>query len=405
MRTTSPRRNIGLLLGTIVPLMLLAGSVDAEEPQELQDKITNFNVITGAPVARSAWPYPVRPSAVLPTQSPKRSVGSALSPTEGIGPGESVALTWDDAQYTIGQGRHIAHSWNESEQSFDVHFGYVDMQEVQPGQYWPWSGYNLYTASVPYGDWPRGQNDGCQLQVNDSIGWGGVPSLDIRVDGLVVMAANSVLSPKRTDGTSFIDNKIFFQYNWAGCYYDVGLSNLTWIDSTVYRQHFLNQSPGYYSRDPQVVAQWDGSNTIVHLLLIEDEPGLNLSGSGYCDGIPYYACTYFRKVGDQATGTWSSGQIIDSLWFPWASMTASPYNGQAVVTYTNPTPFAGQLENPHDLDVWLRESNNYGLTWGAAQNITNYDNQIEGGANHFTAWLETQPLYSTYGTPPTATCT
>ncbi|MEW5796656.1 MAG: hypothetical protein AB1772_09905 [Candidatus Zixiibacteriota bacterium] len=193
---------------------------------------------------------------------------------------------------------------------------------------------------------------------------------------------------------------IYYQGSQYGLAYDPRSNlNVTWIDSTAYRPTFLNQSAGRYSRYPQVVAQWDGANTIVHVLLWEDTVGTMLSGDYCCNNLPYYTVSYFRKVGDEATvGTWSAGRPIDSCWFPWASLAAAPYPQTGLaVTYTNPTFYGGLIDNPNDLDVWCRESFDRGVSWPTAYSVTNYMNAIAGHPNHFTAWLETQALYDISG--------
>ncbi|MCX6836160.1 MAG: hypothetical protein NTW07_13730 [candidate division Zixibacteria bacterium] len=402
MCTKTTRCNLALLLAVTCALMLVAvGSVAADEPQNQQDRITGFNVITSAPVARSAWPYPVRPPAVMPEQPARRSIGAALSPNVGIGPGVSVDLTWDDAQWTVGQGRQIVHWYNDQTYNPEVsiHFAYLNMPDTVAGLPFTTTGYNMYDAIQPIINWPFMQNSGCDLQAADTIGFASSASIDMLGGGKVVISSQAQHWRNRANGTRLYDNIIYYQGEPFDCFYDPRSPlNVTWIDSTAYRPRFLNQSWGIYSRDPQVVTQWDGTNTIVHLLLGEDSPGTTLTGSDYCDITQYYTYTYFRKVGDDYTGTWSAGQIIDSLWFPWASLAAAPYPyTQLAVTYTNASYYGALWDNPYDLDVWCRESFDRGLTWPPCQNVTNYRNAAQGDPNHFTAWLETQALYSADG--------
>ncbi|MCJ7489276.1 MAG: hypothetical protein MUO87_03905, partial [Thermoplasmata archaeon] len=86
-----------------------------------------------------------------------RPLGSALSPNEGIGIGESIALTWDDKQVFYAVGHHIAHFYNETTGDVDVHFCYemardttTRRQETLPLRQ---TGYNVYNATVEDGDW------------------------------------------------------------------------------------------------------------------------------------------------------------------------------------------------------------------------------------------------------------
>jgi hypothetical protein len=334
----------------------------------------------------------------------RRSVGSALSPEAGIGKGVSVDRTYDDGQYTEGYGRHIGHWWNGeygAEVEVSVHFGYRAMDDTVSSGAYGFSGYNMFDATVaPYGDWPRLSDFGCDLQAADTSGWGGMPSLDIMPNGRVVTAAmshygNGFLG----DGSGHVDNMVFYQGTEFGCTFIPGLNAMS-VDSTVYRQHFLDQSEGYYARNPQIVTQWDGANTVVHLLLGEDSEGALLGGYDYVESYNrYYTFTYYRKIGDEATsGTWSAGQVIDSLLNPWASMTAAPHPYEGVaVTYTNPSIYGALMDNPQDLDVWLRESLDRGLTWQNSRVISNPFCGFAGCDQDYTHWLESQPLYSSDG--------
>jgi len=344
MRIPTCKHTLAPLLAYVT--LCLAGTIErplAETPQDHQDKITAFDLSVALPVARSAVADPVRPEAVVPFSPGRRSVGSALSPQAGIGVGESIALTWDDAQYTQGQGRHIGHWWNGeygSSAEVSVHFGYSELTDSTTGSRYYYSGYNVFDAVTSGGGWPAGQDVGCDLQGVDSLGSGGMPSLDIMPHGRAVMGASSAFWRSRADGSRLVDNMVFYQGDEFACVYDPSVNlNVTWIDSTSYRPKFLVQTAGTYSLAPQVTSQWDGANTIVHLLLGEDSDGLQLSSSNYSRNLDYRTFVYYRKVGATAgAGSWSAGQIIDSMWFPWVSLAAAPHPYEGVaVTYTNPS--------------------------------------------------------------------
>ena len=259
------------LIGTTVVLfvVLLSSAISAGENTR-GDNITQFDLGSVRQVNRSATVDGPRPAFVTPSGPMRRSVGSALSPNAGIGVGVSVDITYDDAQYIAGQGRYIGHSWNGvygSGAEVGVHFGYRSMTDTLPGYPEAFSGYNVYDAIA--GDWPRTQDLGCDLQTADTLGWGGMPSLDVMNNGRVVMAARSHLGNGFLgDGSAFIDNMEFFQVDEFDCAFGPGF-NTTFVDSSVYRPNFIDPLDGNYSRFPQVVTQWDGANTVVHLLLIE----------------------------------------------------------------------------------------------------------------------------------------
>ena len=363
------------------------------------EEVRNFNLAGSAAVASAAAFEP--PSGATGQPDGRLPVGSVTSAEAGIGIGVSVARTYDDAQNVIGWGRHISHFWNReygSATSAGVHFSYrAEPNQVPNGPGWT-SGYNVYDATGG-GDWPLLQDVGCTLQGADTAGFGMMPSLAVMDNGRVVMASgwshlgNGFLG----DGSAVRDNMLFYQDAFCGCYYTYG-TNAVSIDSLSYRARFISPANGVYARDPIVETQWDGDNTIVHLLL-DEGASTQLVGNAYSSDLYYRAAVYFRKVGMDATaGAWSAGQVIDSVWFPWLSMSAAPFPHAGVaVTYTNPSYFGALLNEGHDLDVWCRESPDRGLSWGTAHNITNYTNAIPNDPNHFTAWLETQCLYTSNG--------
>ena len=366
------------------------------------EKVRRFDLAESATAGRTAESLPPG-FGLQPPASPRAQVGSALSAEEGIGFGLSVAVTYDDAQNLIGWGRHISHWWNGqvgSTAEVSVHFGYrVDPNEERygPGRR---SGYNVYDATGDAGlEWPLLRDIGCTLQVSDTAGYGLIPSLAVMDNGRVVMASgwshfhNGFLG----DGSPYQDNMEFYQDGEFECDYTYGV-DVTMVDSLMYRPYFMDQSDGNYSRDPIIETQWDGVNTVVHLLMTEEET-TELQGDDYVDNQEYYTAVYFRKVGTGAQdGTWSSGQVIDSVWFPWLSMAAAPYPYEGVaITYTNPSYYGALLNNDDDIDVWCRESSDRGLSWGDAYDITNYTNPIAGDPNHFTAWLESQCLFTSDG--------
>jgi len=336
-----------------------------------------------------------------------RPVGTALSPYAGIGIGTSVDLTWDDAQWTYGQGRQTASYYNGQtggNEVVDIHFAYRDDPDTLPSTdpNWggnPMSGYNVYDAVA--GAWPLAQDDGCELQEADTLGGGRMPSVDLLEDGRVVFAAPSALfADTLVNGSFYYDNMYFFQDTQYSCAYSDAL-NTTRIDSTAYQPYWINQDDGNYLWNPQIVTQWDGTQTITHVLLCEST-GAQLSGPKYVDyDETYRAVTYWRGVGSTAGGhTWQTDetQVIDSCWFPWMAMTAAPYPHTGVaVFWTNPSYWGGLYNEDNDIDVYCRESNDRGLSWGPVTDITNYQNGVADHPNHFTAWLEVQALYSTDG--------
>ncbi|MCX6835538.1 MAG: hypothetical protein NTW07_10475, partial [candidate division Zixibacteria bacterium] len=366
------------------------------------DKINGFNVGLYPMVDRAASrPMNDNDITAVGQGVHQRPVGSAQSTTAGVGPGVGIDLTWDDIQWWAGQGRQVGHWYNGSTVSPEVtvHFAYVDQPDTVAGEPYTNTGYNYYDAVRTTNNWPLGQNTGCDLQSDDTVGAAGSTSLDMLGGGKVVMGASGRHWRNRAGGTRLYDNLIYYQGEPGDCFYDpLTPLNVSWIDTTAYRSMQMPPTDGVYTSLPQVVTQWDGTNTIVHLLLIDNSAGIVPPGTDYVDGELLFAGMYFRKVGDDFTGTWSSGQIIDSLWVWWTEMAAAPYpyTGVAVV-YTNPTVSAAVLENNADNDIWCRESFDRGLTWQHAYSLTAYRNGTANHPRHFTAWLEAGCMFDSQG--------
>ena len=369
-------------------------------------KVQAFAAGPSAPEARAAFSNRVSPVATDGRAiRPPRSVGSAQSSYAGMGIGESVDISWDDAQWLWQQGRFVA-TYSNGSDIVDVHFGYHNDPDTLPSSDPLWggffkTGYNVYGAVD--GDWPRGQNVGCELQSADPQGYGYLPSLDLLEDGRVILSADSYLfGDTLPDGNTFTDNMFFFQPGQYGCYYTTQpiFTNVANIDSLVYQQDWYDQTAGNLSRDPQVATQWDGTQTITHVLLSEVN-FTAIDGPQYVEGETYHVVTYYRGVGSTAeTHTWQfdETQVLDTVLNVWFSLAAAPYPHTAVsACWTNATSWGGQLNQTDDNDIWYRESNDRGLNWEPLTDATNFQNAVAGHPNHFTAWLEVHSLYSTDG--------
>jgi hypothetical protein len=411
---------IVLLSGTLtLSVMAVSGTETSLGDSERPQNVNGFKIST----------YPLLVDRSLMGDDRLQEVGDASTPQlrplgststdYGIGVGESIDVTVHDYQVPQGSGRQIVHWYNGltgPDAEVSVHFAYQDARDIVTTAYgfqYPWltySGYNVYDATVPGGDWPRGQDEGCDLEAIDTAGEGWTSSIDMMFNGRAVLASWArvrIPSPPDTTSHAYYDDMIYYQGGQYSCAYNPAQSlNVTWVDSTVYRDNFIippGGQAGVYLRTPQVRTQFDGSNTVVHLLAGEDAQEFRdatyMTGPHFVTGETYWSWMYFRKVGDRAEdGAWSAGQTIDTIWFPWADLACAAYPHQGVaVVYTNPTVWAGMLENPDDKDVWCRESFDRGLTWQPSYSITNYDNATYGTPNHFTAWVESHCMFDSEG--------
>jgi len=341
-----------------------------------------------------------------------RPVGSAQSSHAGIGIGESVDRTWDDVQIYWHHGRRVS-SYSNGTDIVDIHFAYVDdpdtLADTMPG----WLGYsktayNVFSA-LDGGDWPRGQDAGCELESVDPKGAGSTPSMDLLEDGRVVIADQARLFSDTAYYADkkylYNDNMLFVQASQWDCSYNTQptFTNVTRVDSSVYKPTWIRpDSITNWSRIPQVITQWDGDSTVVHILL-EESAYTAFNGPTWLDGEDYHVISYFRGKGKGMTAStirWDhdNKQIIDTIWFVWASMTAAPYPEAGVaVAWTDPSYWGAQLNKENDIDIWYRESTDRGLSWGAVTNATNFQNAIANDPAHFTAWVEVQALYTSDG--------
>ncbi|MEW5796982.1 MAG: hypothetical protein AB1772_11560 [Candidatus Zixiibacteriota bacterium] len=385
--------------------------VDQDDARRLSE-ISRFNVIGPHPWMGKVTDEPVEQARTSVGTVVRRPIGSAQSPDVGIGVGVSVALTFDDGQYPFPIGRQVKHYWNGEvgeNLAAGVHFAYELCSDTVPGN--PiaskiLSGYNVYDASVPSANWPRDQDVGCGLQSTDTAGTGQWVNLDVLGNTYAVLTARTAFFtrfiPTPSPGSWLKDNLLFYQGAEFSCTYDPRSSlNTSYIDSTNYRAHFALSGTGNYSVLPEVATQFDGSNTVVHVLLGEQEPVDGPVSDSYVTGASYRKFIYYRKLGDlSSSGSWSSGVIIDSIMQVYSingvTIAPSPNSGKVCVSYSNPGYWGCLLDDQnsqYDTDVFYRESSDYGLTWAPKVNITNYQNAIAGDPAHFKAWVESPCLY------------
>jgi len=398
---------IGLLLLLAVAAEARVGTLADRQDATKLETINKFN-IGGANPIMSVYSDEDAQKSNLESASFSRgrqSVGSAVAPDLGPGKGASIAVTWDDHQVFYPVGRHITHYWNGltgDDMEVNVHFCYelaVDtldnIYDSLPNRQ---TGYNVYDAVA--GDWPRLQDVGCALQSADSIGSGVGGNMVVRPDGrATLIAASRFFAPKFSDGTYYQENMLYFQGTQYNCSYDPrSLLNVTFIDSLKYKPLWSARTlAGNHSRYPVLATQVDGGgNVVTHVLLAEDEAFTILGNPNYASNVDYRTFAYFRKLGNGSAGTWSSGQIIDTIERNFADLVADPWSGRVCVAYSNPSLYGRLLNNGWDKDCYYRESLDYGVTWQPKVNITNYLNAI-AGVPHYSMYYEAKALYTSDG--------
>jgi hypothetical protein len=346
---------------------------------------------------------------------PLAPLGAALSPNNGIGVGESIALTYDDRQVFYPVGSHIGHFYNESTGDVDVHFCYemardtiLRRQENLPLRQ---TGYNVYSASTPGGDWPQGGQDiGCTLQGADTIGFGRGGNMVISPNGLAVFVAySSFFSPENPTVGFVRENKLFYQLAQYNCVYsnDPLIGNVTALDSMLYKPFWTQPDlDGNLSAFPSIATQVNGSGELVtHLVIGENanwDPPPDMIADypvgGGTASANYRVFAYFRKVGEGISGEWSDSRILDTIERNFYDLVADPNSPNVCFAYSNPSYSGIFLNNAWDKDCYYRESTDYGVTWGSEQNITNYRNDLDtalGFGKHYSMYYECKALYTT----------
>ncbi len=352
-----------------------------------------------------------RSTLTAPPTSVRRGVGSVQSPDVGPGIGESIALTWDGQQVFYPVGRHLSHYWNGLsgvDLEVEVHFTYEMAQDTLPtdgenvhGDILSLqTGYNVYVASTPTANWPRGQDVGCVLQGTDTIGTGSGSNIAMRSNGLATVIADSrFFADQLGNGDFYQSNMLYFQGAQHNCTYDPRSAlNTTFVDSTLFKAHWNDDGDGNWALYPQIATQVNGSGVdIAHVLLAEMDAYEVLGSADYASDVDYRTFVHFYKVGTESyTGTWSAGTIIDTIERNFADMVCDPWDSRVVIAYSNPSYYGRLLNNGWDKDCYYRESVDYGVTWDPKVDITNYLNAL-AGEPHFSMYYETRALYTSDG--------
>jgi len=347
----------------------------------------------------------------------RRPLG-ATSTNAGEGVGESIDLTFNDFQMTFEAGRQVAHWYNGltgDDAKVSVHFthiistdtlssphpSYNDAIVCRPTK--SFTGYNVYDATAG-GDWPVGQDDGCQLQITDTAGAGTSASLDMMDGGRVVIGGYARTAIFHPASERIYDHRIYYQGTEFSCIYNPYTPiNVSWVDSSVYRDAFIETVPDAvvardFLRDPQVMTQWNGTNTIVHLLAGEDAGGTVITSPPGFGTDPYWVWLYFQKTGDIAgDGTWQYMKPIDTINWVNMMLAVADYPNQGVACiYANKAP-NGVVFNTTDRDIFCRESIDRGVTWQNSYNVTHYDNASEGSTNRGMAFFEAHGMFDSDG--------
>ncbi len=279
-------------------------------------------------------------------------LGAAMSKAPGFG--EVVDHTYDDYQWQDEVNDHVAVTQGTG--MADVHFVYMDAPDTDSGTVRR-GGYNVYDATD--GSWPQTQDIGCLLQASGDNG-GGSAGIDVFPDGLVVMTAFD------SEGEPVIGDHTF--------YYQEFPHDCNWLTNYV-PQATYTAVTGWADPDstgfvlPSIATQMNGTDKITHVF------GCENGRTGSLDGQAWGAVQlfYFRKVGDLDAGSWTNGALIDSVLL-WAGhkIVANQNTGDVAVLYNHLSATGISMGNWIDHDLYIRESSDYGVTWGPKTNVTQF---------------------------------
>ncbi len=343
-----------ILIFTLILALLLAATVSARQAHtgKRADLVQQLSQIPRMAPVRVTDPTQLDPKQAELNKPRWIPLGAPVSKHVGIG--EVVDHTYDDYQWGDEVNKHVAVAQGTG--MADIHFVYSDAPSSDSGTVRR-GGYNVYDATD--GSWPQTQDIGCLLQASAENG-GGSPGIDVFPDGLVVMTAFD------SEGEPVIGDHTF--------YYQEFPHDCNWLTNYV-PQATYTAVTGWADPDstgfalPSIATQMNGTDRITHVFGIEN------GRTGSLDGGPWGAIQlfYFRKIGNLETGSWTNGALIDScILFGSHKIVANQNTGDVALIYHHLSATGISQQNWLDNDLYLRESSNYGVTWGPKTNITSF---------------------------------
>ncbi|RME19902.1 MAG: hypothetical protein D6800_13755, partial [Candidatus Zixiibacteriota bacterium] len=317
----------------------------------------------------------------------RRSIGtpSVASPNNATPPGFELVSTYNDDQYWPSTPRLVG-----SRTTSDVHFVYSDKPTLGAN---PRYGYLVYDPVAA--SWTPFPGQGCTVQASDGEGW--YANMDVLPNGMVVMTGID----DAQFGTNNLDNHTIYQTAQHSCFWGTG----TVIPQSKYNLGFFD--PTHQTQQPRVeVQEWMG-DTIVHMIVIEEQP----TELGLGD-LAVNPLEYFRKFGptdDNGADLWEGPVVLDSVnrssgrqFINTGSITASRVSPKVAVAYThyhqeafNHIATHGSAQARYDVEIYRQENDSIGDPglWSGPINTTNYSRVVASQ----TAFIDAQSLYDSEG--------
>ncbi len=354
-----------LLLSMVLTASVFSTSLTESKRAKSMDSFAQFPTMEKVAVTNLDQLAPNRNAEEKPRWIP---LGAAMTKAPGFG--EVVDHTYDDYQWTDEVDDHVAVTQGTG--MADIHFVYTDAPDTDSGTVRR-GGYNVYDATD--GSWPQTQDIGCLLQASEN--GGSTPGIAVFPDGLVVMDGFDSESGDVVPNHTFYYQEFPHDCNWLTAY--VPQTTYTavsgWADP---------DSTGFAL--PSIATQMNGTDKITHVF------GMENGRTGSLDGGPWGAIQlfYFRKVGDLDAGTWTNGVLIDStILFSGRKVVANQNSGDVALLYRHLSATGISEQSWLDGDLYLRESSDYGVSWGPKTNVTSFVHDGTETANSYSlSWGE-----------------
>ncbi len=330
----------------------------------------------------------------------RSNIGRTWSPTGAAAPGAAIFPTNEDWAYSQ-KDRQV--DWSVGTDGVvRVHFvgnnKTTTTQSTDGSGYW----YNYYDATN--GTWPNGVGAGAGsvVQATDGTETGLWPNSAINPNnGQIVLYGSDDLPPFGAGvGPSNFEAKMYFQTSDGGTFWGFG-------QSIPPSQRFLGDtdSLSVLYQHPQIDINVVGADTVMHVLAHTnfldvfpaltgaDGPILHYYRRVLTPGVvgPAACSDWGDALGD--TTCWSGPTVIDTAGYR-GTLAASPFSSKVGIAWLKYTATAFANDQASDQDVFFIESADGGVTFGAPQNVTNYDRVNGSGLTNAGPFIETHSIYS-----------
>jgi len=285
------------------------------------------------------------------------------SPTDAkTTPGEQIGTTWYEYQHNTRVPRMIGTGKDGS--NFRVHFSWMDLPTVVlTGRGYAYNMYNATTGLYLTGGFQH---------IGESDDYAGYVCMDVQPSNAATVWGHYAPAGNINAAQGFYD------FSPGLGFFSSKVARVP--DST---QRYAPRDGGTEAIWPSVAHQVYSGNTYMHVVGQE-------SGAG---DDTYSTIYYFRKTGNEHTGTWAyPPYVIDTIAVLSQTIAAHPTSGKVVIGWTANLPdtfdadtasgdycefTCGTIGNQWNNDVYWQISNDAGTTWQPRKNITKYQRDVD----------------------------